>query len=153
MTLGRLRDLYERHIIGPGLQPHFVILVSFLVTFVAVRLIVHRLRSGKPVRFLHTIEVGGVHIHHLVPGILLLLGSGYALATLNVPRDPLAAVYGVGAALTLDEFAVWLQLKDVYWEREGRRSIDAVIIFAAIAAIGGVSARLLIAIGRELIGL
>jgi len=62
MTLGRLWDLYQQHIIGPGLQPHFVILVS-------------------------TVELGGVHIHHLVPGILLLLGSGYALATLNIPRS------------------------------------------------------------------
>jgi hypothetical protein len=147
----RLSELYREHIIDPSLQPHVVILLSFLITFVAVRLITHRLRSGKRTPFLHNIERGGVHIHHLVPGILLLLISGYVLATANIPREIPASAYGVGAALTLDEFALWLELEDVYWARDGRKSIDAVVIFATVAALGGVCARLILAIARALL--
>jgi hypothetical protein len=153
MMLQRFGELYKAHIIDPNLQPHFVILVSFLITFVSVRLITHRIRDGKRLLFFHNIEHGDTHIHHLVPGILMLLGAGYALATLDIPREWPAAVYGIGAALTLDEFALWLQLKDVYWEREGRESIDAVIIFAVLAGIGGVCARLLLAIAQEVLHL
>ena len=80
---------------------------------------------------------GGLHIHHLVFGIVLLLVSGFLSFALQ-PDSPwleiLAAMFGIGAGLTLDEFALWLYLEDVYWSEEGRRSVDAVI-FAAI--IGG----------------
>jgi hypothetical protein len=77
------------------------------------------------------VEVGGTHIHHLVWGILLLLISGWIGVTV-APDSPwheiLAVLFGIGAGLTLDEFALWLNLRDVYWEKEGRRSIDAVIV-------------------------
>ncbi len=149
MTSIDFADLYKHNIVDRSLQPHFVILISFLVTFVAVRTITHRIRSGKSVLFLHNIQHGETHIHHLVPGILLLLVSGYVLATIGGPREVPAAVYGVGAALTLDEFALWLQLKDVYWDRKGRESINAVIVFAVLAAIGGICARFLFALARE----
>ena len=75
-----------------------------------------------------TVVVGGMHLHHLVFGILLLLGFGYLwLAqvgtgigrSLDWPSRLTALLYGVGAALTLDEFALWLRLEDVYWAREG----------------------------------
>jgi hypothetical protein len=151
MTLHRLAELYHEHVVAPSLQPHFIILTSFLVTFVIVRLITHRIRDGRPLLFFRNIQHGGTHIHHLVIGILLLLVSGYMLATLDVPREWLSATYGVGAALTLDEFALWLQLRDVYWDREGRRSIDAVIIFATIVGIGGVMTRFLLAVVREIV--
>lgn len=152
MTLDRLGELYREHIIDPSLQPHFVVLVSFLLTFVTVRLITHALRDGRSFLILHNVSRGGTHIHHLVPGILLLIVSGYVLATLNIPREVPAAAYGIGAALTLDEFALWLQLRDVYWDREGRKSIDAVVIFAVVVALGGVTGRLLLAVVRELLG-
>ena len=78
-------------------------------------------------------------------GILLLLGVGYLwLAqvgtgigrSLDWPSRLTALLYGVGAALTLDEFALWLNLEDVYWEREGRASIDAVMLFGALVSAG-----------------
>jgi hypothetical protein len=81
----------------------------------------------------------------LVWGILLLLGVGYCwllqLGTDLKTRSPwagraLATLYGIGAALTLDEFALWLNLRDVYWERQGRASIDAVVLFGALLMIG-----------------
>jgi hypothetical protein len=89
--------------------------------------------------------VDGRHIHHLVWGILLLLTVGYCtLAEVGTGTSPtsiflsrlLSILYGVGAALTLDEFALWLNLQDVYWLPQGRESIDAVILFGALLAAG-----------------
>ena len=90
--------------------------------------------------------MGGRHIHHLVWGILLLLITGYAeLAEVATGSSSvsillgrlLALAYGAGAALTLDEFALWLNLDPLaYWSREGRESIDAVVIFGALLAAG-----------------
>lgn len=154
MSFERLGALYERHIIHPGLQPHFVVLISFLVTFATVRFITHSIRSGRRLPFVRNISHGGTHIHHLVPGILLLLLSGYLTAVLDPKhRDWIAAIYGVGAALTLDEFALWLHLEDVYWERAGRRSIDACIIFASSAGIVAVGGGFFAAVAREMLGL
>jgi hypothetical protein len=96
---------------------------------------------------------GGRHIHHLVWGILLLLISGYAtLAEVGTGETPqsilmsriLSMSYGIGAALTLDEFALWLNLDAAaYWSHEGRESIDAVVLFGALLAMGTWGAPLL----------
>ena len=90
-------------------------------------------------------EIGGRHIHHLVFGIIILLLVGYGwLSEIGTGADDssillsrlMSILYGVGAALTLDEFALWLNLRDVYWSREGRASIDAIILFGALLAAG-----------------
>src|SRR5690606_35625790 len=88
-------------------------------------------------RALHDLVVGQLHIHHLVWGILLLLTTGYlALAFDSAAwRPTLAILFGVGAALTLDEFALWLNLEDVYWAKQGRWSVDAVIITSTLFAL------------------
>jgi hypothetical protein len=86
------------------------------------------------------IVVGDVHIHHLVGGIVIVLLVGYAwLLLAGVHEHPSrwsfrasAVAYGVGSALVLDEFALWLRLKDVYWERQGRESFEALAIFAGL---------------------
>ncbi len=74
---------------------------------------------------------GGLHLHHLVWGIVLILASGFLNFVLK-PGSPgvevLAAAFGIGAGLTLDEFALWIHLEDVYWSKEGRSSIDAVVV-------------------------
>jgi hypothetical protein len=80
---------------------------------------------------------GGLHVHHLVFGIVLLLAMGFALA-LQPPSPWLeifAAGFGIGAGLTLDEYALWLHLEDVYWAEEGRRSVDAVVIAAVLGGL------------------
>jgi hypothetical protein len=80
---------------------------------------------------------GGLHVHHLVFGIVLLLSMGFALA-LQPPSPWLelfAAGFGIGAGLTLDEYALWLHLEDVYWSEEGRRSVDAVVIAALVGGL------------------
>ena len=81
------------------------------------------------------VEVGGTHIHHLVWGILLLLIAGYVGVVIAPPspwHEIVTVLFGVGTGLTLDEFALWLNLKDVYWSQQGRRSIDAVIVAATV---------------------
>jgi hypothetical protein len=104
-----------------------------------VRAITHLIRAG--VGPFHNVSTGGLHIHHLVWGILLLLVVGYVWlieegTSSNWLASLTAVAYGVGAALTLDEFALWLTIQDVYWTGQGRWSIDAVVIFAAGLSIG-----------------
>jgi hypothetical protein len=128
-------------------RPHrrlFLASVSFFITFLAVRLLVASITHHiGPFGY---VEMGGRHIHHLVWGIFLLLISGYGeLTEVADEYNPLAILlsrllaltYGIGAALTLDEFALWLNLDAAaYWSRQGRESIDAVIIFGALLAMG-----------------
>jgi hypothetical protein len=122
----------------------FIASASFAITFIGVRLIVALIRDNKGP--FHWVLVGGQHIHHLVWGILILLLVGYGwLMDVGSEHTPLsvflsrlmAVSYGVGAALTLDEFALWLSLDpNAYWSHEGRLSIDAVILFGSLLASG-----------------
>ncbi len=104
-------------------------LAAFLVTFLVTRAVTRAIRTGRgPFR---DTSVGGLHVHHQVYGIFLLLGAGTAEFTYRPAApwaDVLAVLFGTGAALTLDEFALWLRLDDVYWKREGRSSVDAVLV-------------------------
>lgn len=139
-NVGRLLEdvarAYRHDIVEAGRQAQFLVLVAFLVTFLLVRALTHAIRSKRAGPF-RDVRVGGMHLHHLVPGILLLLVTGYLAIALDVHlgRRLIAVLYGVGAALTLDEFALWLRLEDVYWAAEGRRSIDAVVVASTIAGI------------------
>ena len=134
-----VQAVYDRHVVDAGKEAQAVILVSFLLTFVAVRTITHAIRAGRFRRVLRNVSTpGGTHLHHLVPGILLLLVTGYVGIGV-APTDHRswqAALFGVGAALTLDEFALWLHLEDVYWAKQGRASVDAVVVAATILALG-----------------
>src|ERR1700691_235767 len=121
----------------------FVASVSFFLTFAGVRAVVFAVLHNIPP--LHFIEQGGRHIHHLVFGIIILLGVGYGwLADIGTGEDDtslllsrlMSILYGVGAAVTLDEFALWLNLQYFYWSPQGRSSIDAVILFGALLASG-----------------
>ena len=105
------------------------------------------------------VSSGGLHIHHLVWGILLLLVVGYVWLIqegTGQSRFPswfsraTAILYGVGAALTLDEFALWLNLQDVYWAGKGRESVDAVVIFASFLSVGIWGFPFLAGVAREL---
>ncbi|MDJ0441409.1 hypothetical protein [Rhodococcus qingshengii] len=127
-------EIFTSRIVDEGKLGAFVVLLSFLTTFVGVRVITHAVRRGH--RLLRNVRIAGTHVHHLVPGILLLLLSGYLAFAFGYGDRPLvAALFGIGAALTLDEFALWLHLRDVYWERAGRRSIDVVLAAAAVGAL------------------
>lgn len=111
-------------------------LVAFLLTFLVARLVTKMIRSGRgPFR---DATVGGVHVHHQVYGIFLVLVTATGEFTYR-PGPPwlqiLAALFGVGAALTLDEFALWLRLEDVYWTPQGRQSVDAVLVATVIGVL------------------
>jgi hypothetical protein len=149
----KVGDLWQRDIVEPDKQPQFFILLSFLLTFIAVRFITHSIRDKRFSRFLHNISgKGGRHIHHLVWGILLLLITGYLAIAFDPDRvrELLAVLFGVGAALTLDEFALWLNLEDVYWAKQGRTSVDAVVIFATLIGIFMLGIQFWIDVGREI---
>ena len=144
LQLTRLGFLVRSTIPDRPRRRMFIASVSFFITFLGVRLLVSLvIHNHGPFDW---VVVHGRHIHHLVWGILILLLVGYGwLLDLGRSHSPLSIFfsrlmsvsYGVGAALTLDEFALWLNLEpDAYWSREGRISIDAVILFGAILAMG-----------------
>jgi uncharacterized membrane protein len=129
-----------------GRLPLVFCLVAFILTFFVTRTIVRYIRShagsDKPRKWWQPRNIsagGGIHIHHVVIGVILVMISGIAMVTLavngGVPEFTVAATFfGIGAALVLDEFALILHLQDVYWAEDGRTSVDAV--FAAIAVAG-----------------
>jgi hypothetical protein len=128
---------YQHGIVDTGREPHFLFFVAFLLTFAFIRTSAHMIRA-KVKWWPGNVSVGGRHIHHLVWGILLLLICGYIAVAIdpNSPwREVIAVFFGIGTGLTLDEYALWLNLKDVYWEKEGRKSVDAVIIAAAVSGL------------------
>lgn len=117
--------------------------VGFFITFGGVRALTWSIHHN--VGPFHDVQMGGRHIHHLVWGILLLLAVGYGwlidVGTGQGRGSVLASrlmsfLYGAAAALTLDEFALWLNLRDVYWGPEGRASISAAFLFGSLLALG-----------------
>ena len=134
LVLASIGSLYERAIVDTDRQPEFLFFVAFLLTFGFIRTSAHLIRAQVS-WWPGNVEVGGTHIHHLVWGILLLLVAGYAGVVIAPPspwHEIVTILFGVGTGLTLDEFALWLNLKDVYWSQQGRRSIDAVIVAATV---------------------
>jgi hypothetical protein len=107
--------------------------VSFIAMFIFLRGLTFGIRHQLlPVR--NVVTSSGLHIHHFVWGIGLLLVIGFLALMLEQPRwHPWLAIgFGFGAALVIDEFALWLNLKDVYWAKEGRSSIDLAILVVAL---------------------
>src|ERR1700730_9286585 len=116
-------------------QALFLVLVGFLAAFCFIRLSVRLMRSPRVPWWPGSVVSGGVHLHHLVFGICLMVAAGtVGFATFNnsPSLEICAALFGIGAGLTIDEFALWIHLDDVYWAEEGRSSIDATVI-AAVA--------------------
>jgi hypothetical protein len=122
-----------------------ILLGSFLLSFVLIRISTRLMRSPKVTWWPGSIKTaGGLHVHHLVFGIVMMLLFGFlaiAVALASPWHELVAAGFGVGAGLTLDEYALWLHLEDVYWAEEGRRSVDAVIVAAVVAGLILVGAR------------
>jgi hypothetical protein len=112
------------------------VLVAFLVSFLAIRTSARLTRAVS--WWPGGVKSGDVHIHHLVWGICLLMLSGFVAFAAPL-RDPwwhiIAVTFGIGVGFTLDEFALWVRLEDVYWTEEGRASLDAVVVATAFAAL------------------
>jgi hypothetical protein len=125
------------------LQPMMWMFLAILVTFLLTRTVTRLIRSGSRTG-LGNFHIGGNHVHHQVFGILIIIGTGITLVS-QTPRgaalDAAAAVFGVGIGLTVDEFALWLHLEDVYWAEQGRKSVDAIFCVLVITGtlIGGTS--------------
>lgn len=144
LQLTRLGYLIRSTIPDRPRRRMFIASVSFFITFAGVRLLVSLVIHDRgPFEW---VMVRGMHIHHLVWGILILLLVGYGwLLDLGRSHTPMSIFfsrlmsvgYGAGAALTLDEFALWLNLEpDAYWTESGRLSIDAIILFGSLLAMG-----------------
>jgi hypothetical protein len=145
-----LGDVLHKRIADRPRRRLFIASASFFLTFAGVRAVVFAVLRNIPP--FHFIQHGGRHIHHLVFGILILLLVGFGwLAEIGTGSSDssvflshlMSILYGVGAALTLDEFALWLNLKDVYWSPQGRTSIDAIVLFGAFLAASAWGAPLL----------
>ncbi|MGI9100811.1 MAG: hypothetical protein ACR2IF_00070 [Terriglobales bacterium] len=157
---GRFHHIYRAHLGETRRERHFLASLAFFLTFGIVRIITYSIRAG--VGPFHDLSAGGRHIHHLVWGILLLLIVGYLwLSELGTgARDAsvwtgrvTALLFGIGAALTLDEFALWLNLADVYWSTEGRASIRAAFFFGSLLSVGFWGGPFLHALTRHAVGL
>jgi hypothetical protein len=153
---GRFRQIYQRHLGDSRRERQFLASLAFFVTFAVVRaltLAIHERRGP-----FHNVQFGGRHIHHMVWGISLLLivgygwlmqvGTGMGQSSRMMARA-MALLYGIGAALTLDEFALWLNLEDVYWLPQGHESVQAVLLFGSLMSTGIWGARFVRGLARE----
>ena len=115
---------------GEAQRAGLVLLGAMLLSFGFIRFSTRMIRAEVS-WWPGNVTPGGLHIHHLVFGIVAMMVAGFAEFAIQ-PESPwleiLAALFGIGVGLTLDEFALWLYLEDVYWSEEGRRSVDAVIL-------------------------
>jgi hypothetical protein len=121
-----------------GERSGLILLGTMLLSFLLIRVSTRLMRNPKVTWWPGSVKTeGGLHVHHLVFGIVLMLLGGFVLSLqLDSPWVELsAAAFGIGAGLTLDEFALWLHLEDVYWAEEGRRSVDAVIVAAIVGGL------------------
>jgi hypothetical protein len=121
-----------------GARAGLILLATMLLSFLFIRTSARLMRSPKVTWWPGSVKTeGGLHVHHLVFGIVMMLVGGFLLAL--APSSPwleiFAGVFGIGAGLTLDEYALWLHLEDVYWAEEGRRSVDAVLVAAIVAGL------------------
>jgi hypothetical protein len=155
-----LKRVYENRFPESRRERLFLASIGFFTTAVVVRGIT--IAIHRHIRPFHDVSMHGRHIHHLVWGILLLMSVGYAwLIELGTGAEGASQwigrltsmIYGVAAALTLDEFALWLNLRDVYWEREGRESFEALAAFGGFLAVGIFGRSFFHGIAKELVRL
>ncbi|MCX2755025.1 DUF2254 family protein [Gordonia sp. 4N] len=127
---------FDERIVETGRLPLFFLLLAFVLTFLFIRFSVRMIRAEVS-WWPGNVTPGGVHVHHAFFGMMAMLVAGFGFVVVDPLRTPvidcvLAALFGIGAALVLDEFALILHLRDVYWAEEGRTSIDAVFVAIAI---------------------
>jgi hypothetical protein len=135
-------EIYHRHCATARQERALLSAVGFTTAFATARVITHSIRAG--IGPFHNISRGGTHIHHSTFGIFGLLGIGYLWTNRIGVGEKMpewesrvtATLYGIASALTLDEFALWLDLHDDYWDKQGRKSIDAVAIFGGLLTVG-----------------
>lgn len=125
-----------RNIVEPGKLPLLLALTAFVLTFLVTRVITRLIRAGRGP--FGNVKAGGLHIHHVVPGVVLTVIGGFgavASGRQGFGAALAAILFGIGAGLVLDEFALILHLADVYWSEEGRQSVEAVVLTAALVGL------------------
>jgi hypothetical protein len=130
-----LSDFWSDQVAGEHRSGVFLVLAGFIISFAFIRMSTRLMRSPRVAWWPGSVvSDSGVHIHHLVFGICLMMISGsvaFASSGTSPWFEISAAFFGIGAGLTIDEFALWVYLDDVYWAQEGRKSVDATVIAAA----------------------
>ncbi|MEW2247479.1 hypothetical protein ACFW6K_31675 [Streptomyces sp. NPDC058733] len=124
---------WVRNIVEPGKLPLLLALTAFVLTFLITRVITRLIRAGKGP--FGNVKAGGVHVHHVVPGVVLTVVGGFgavAAGRSGFGAYVSAVLFGIGAGLVLDEFALILHLDDVYWSAAGRKSVEMVVLTAAL---------------------
>ncbi|MEO3752220.1 hypothetical protein [Streptomyces sp. B6B3] len=124
---------WYRNVVEPGKLPLLLALAAFVVSFAVTRSVTRLIRAGRGP--FHDVSVGGRHVHHVVPGVVLMCVGGFggvAAGGRGWLAGVAAVVFGVGAGLVLDEFALILYLHDVYWTEQGQKSVEAVVTTAAL---------------------
>ncbi|MGK5533067.1 hypothetical protein [Streptomyces sp. URMC 129] len=127
---------WYRNIVEPGKLPLLLALTAFVVTFLATRFVTRMIRAGRGP--FHDVSSGGHHVHHAVPGVVLMCVGGFggvASGGRGWTAGATAVVFGIGAGLVLDEFALILYLQDVYWSEQGQKSVEAVVLTASLLVI------------------
>ncbi|MFI1563328.1 hypothetical protein ACH4ZX_09705 [Streptomyces sp. NPDC020490] len=127
---------WERNVIEPGKLPLLLALTAFVLTFLITRTITRLIRAGRGP--FGNVKAGGLHIHHVVPGVVLTVVGGFGAVTsgrYGFGAAACAVLFGIGAGLVLDEFALILHLQDVYWTEEGRQSVEVVVLTAAVVGL------------------
>ena len=128
-------DFWENHLVAHDRQGVFLVLVGFLGSFAFIRMSTRMIRAEVSWWPGNIESESGVHVHHLVFGIVTMMVAG-TLGFAALGHSPYAEIcaffFGVGAGLTIDEFALWVYLEDVYWAEEGRSSVDATVLAASL---------------------
>ncbi|MFF3497665.1 hypothetical protein [Streptomyces sp. NPDC003247] len=126
----------QRNIVEPGKLPLLLALAAFVLTFLVTRAVTRLIRAGRGP--FGNVSAGGLHVHHVVPGVVLTVLGGFgavASGRNGFGAAAFAIVFGVGAGLVLDEFALVLHLDDVYWTAAGRKSVEVVVLTAALVGL------------------
>lgn len=154
----RLRPIYAKHFPEARRERLFLASLGFFTAVASVRGITFAIHNN--IGPFHDISMKGRHIHHLVWGITLLLLVGYVWLLKVGTGDAesrawvgrlMSMLYGVASALTLDEFALWLNLRDVYWDREGRASLEAMAFFGGLLCVGIFGGPFFHGVGRHVV--
>jgi hypothetical protein len=126
---------FQREVVDTGRLASFLFFIALLGTFGFIRTSTWMIKNQVS-WWPGNVQVGGTHVHHLVWGIFAMMIFGY-IGVVHEPDSPwreiVSVFFAIGMGLTLDEFALWLELKDVYWEKDGRKSVDAMIIAGCVA--------------------
>ena len=139
-TVAGIGSEFQHEIVDTGRLAAFLFFVALLGTFAFIRTSTHMIRAQVS-WWPGNVNVGGTHVHHLVWGIFAMMIFGYVgvVAQPDSPwREIVTVFFAIGMGLTLDEFALWLELKDVYWEKEGRKSVDAMVVAACLTGMAAV---------------